>query len=103
MSGRVLCSVTGASTMAKIRCFDCRHEWGLGAATTNRCPKCGWITEIYYDKQAAEQVRDIYNDQDGAPLRQAGVEQLIGINGYSVSYPDEGRLAEVAKKLLDSE
>jgi hypothetical protein len=86
--------------MAKIECANCANQWDLGAATTNRCPSCEWITEIYYDKREAEQVRDIYNEQT-PPDKMAGVCKLIGINGYSVSFPDAGRLAEVAKFLFE--
>ena len=89
--------------MAKIKCYHCSKEWELGTATTNRCPECGWITEIYYDESQAKRVAEIYNDQD-PPLmeqEQSGVEPLIGINGYSVSFPDQGRLSDVAEQLLD--
>jgi len=86
--------------MAQLQCANCSEKWELGTATTNRCPKCEWIIEVYYDKREAEKVRDIYNQQSPSG-NGAGVRDLIGINGYSVSFPDEGRLAKVAKLLLE--
>lgn len=88
--------------MPEVKCANpaCGHVWELGTASTNRCPKCDWITEIYYDKQKAEQVAEVYNDQSPVLIQPAGVLPLIGINGYSVSFPDQGRLAEIADRLL---
>ena len=62
--------------------------------------KCGWIAEIYYEEKEAERVSDIYNEQSPTG-NGAGVRSLIGINGFSVSFEDEGRLAKVAKILLE--
>jgi len=87
--------------MAKVKCANCKTEWELGTATTNRCPQCQWITEIYYDENQANHVASIYNERDPPLPQLSGVQPLIGINGYSVSFPDEGRLAEVAERLLD--
>ena len=88
--------------MAQIECANtnCSTKWDLGTATTNRCPKCGWIAEIYYDQKEAERVSNLYNEQS-ATGNGTGVRPLIGINGFSVSFEDEGRLAEVAKILLE--
>jgi predicted nucleic acid-binding Zn-ribbon protein len=89
--------------MAQIECANCAHQWDLGSAATNRCPKCGWIAEIYYDLAEANRVKDLYNEQSapGSTGNVADVRKLIDINGFSVSFPDEGRLAEVAKILLE--
>ena len=87
--------------MVRVTCFNCEESWELSTATTNRCPKCGWIAEIYYDEAKAEEVRDIYNGQGPLP-QPAGVLPLVGIDGYSVFFPpDEARLAKLAEKLLD--
>ena len=89
--------------MAKVKCANgkCGKTWELGTATSNRCPGCGWITEIYYDESQAKQVAALYNDQAPPCIPPSGVLPLIEMNGYSVSFPDEGRLAEIADKLLD--
>jgi predicted nucleic acid-binding Zn-ribbon protein len=87
--------------MAQIECANCSEKWDLGTAVTNRCPNCGWITEIYYDESEAIRVRDIYNETLRPNSSIAGVRKLIAINGYSVSFPDEGRLREVAESLLE--
>lgn len=90
--------------MAKIKCFHCKKTWPLGTADTNRCPGCGWIVEIYYDRNKADRVARTYNEQDPpSSCDYSGVEALLGVNGFSVSFPDQGRLAEVAAKLLDQE
>ena len=89
--------------MAEIQCFHCQKKWPLGTATTNRCPKCGWIVEIYYDQDEANDVAEIYNNQAPPPPKPSGVEPLIGINGFSVSFPDQDRLAHVAREILDRE
>jgi len=90
--------------MPRVKCFNCETVWELSDAATNRCPgpECGWITEIYYDESRAKEVARIYNSQDPS-LPQSGVCPLEGINGYSVSFPDQGRLAEVAERLLDAD
>ena len=89
--------------MAEIKCFHCAKRWPLGTATTNRCPECGWIVEIYYDRDKADAVASIYHGQDPSPPDLSGVSELIGINGYTVSFPDEDRLAQVAREILDRE
>jgi len=89
--------------MAEIQCYHCGERWALGAATTNRCPKCGWIVEIYYDQKQADAVASIYNDQAPPLPEPSGVKPLIGINGFSVSFPDQDRLAQVAREILDRE
>jgi hypothetical protein len=88
--------------MAQIECANpkCGTKWELGKAATNRCPACGWIAEVYYDKDEADRVSKVYNE-GSANGNGAGVRSLIGINGYSVSFEDEVRLAEVAKILLE--
>lgn len=89
--------------MAEIQCFHCKERWPLGTATTNRCPKCGWIVEIYYRQDEADAVANIYNNQ-APPLREpSGVAPLIDMNGFSVSFPDQDRLAQVARQILDRE
>jgi len=85
--------------MVQIECFNCRHKWPLGDVTTNRCPKCDWILEIYYDKAEADEVAKIYNEGNHTSSR-AGVLSLIGIKGHAVAFPDQGRLAEIADKLV---
>jgi hypothetical protein len=85
--------------MAQIECFNCHHQWSLGDAVNNRCPKCGWIVEIYFDRAEADDVAGIYNEGWGSG--QAGVRPLIGINGYAVSFPDHGHLAEIADRLVN--
>lgn len=87
--------------MAQIQCFICNHKWDLGSATTNRCPNCGAIQEIYYDRDKAEAVARIYNEQSPPLPQPSGVNPLIDMDAYSVSFPDQGRLAEVAEKLID--
>jgi len=87
--------------MAQIECFNCGTKWDLGKATTNRCPTCGWIHEIYADRERAERVAEVYNDQEPRLPSPSGVRPLIGLAGYSVSFPDQGRLAEVAAQLVD--
>ena len=89
--------------MAEIQCFHCNERWPLGTATTNRCPKCGWIVEIYYQQDEADAVAAIYNDQAPPPPEPSGVAPLIGINGFSVSFSDQDRLAQVAREILDRE
>jgi len=83
--------------MIKVKCFNCKESWNLSTANTNRCPECGWIIEIYYDKIKVEAVRDIYNKHVSNYLTQfAGVLPLIGLDGYSISFPpDEARLIEL--------
>jgi predicted RNA-binding Zn-ribbon protein involved in translation (DUF1610 family) len=85
--------------MAQIKCFHCNHEWDLGTTTTNRCPECGWIVEIYYSRDEAEEVAKIYNET-ATNLAHSGVRPLIGINGYAVAFPDQGHLSEIADRLL---
>jgi hypothetical protein len=87
--------------MATVTCYNCRTGWDLSSAMSNRCPVCGWITEIYYEQAEAERVADIYNRQEPPLPKPSGVMPLEGINGYSVSFPDQGRLGEVAEQLLD--
>lgn len=93
--------------MAEIECSNCGTRWDLGTATTNRCPnaKCGWLVEIYYDRADADEVARIYNEQVPVPIQspRAGVRALLNINGFSVSFPDQGRLAAIADKLIDAE
>lgn len=89
--------------MAEIQCFHCQERWPLGTATTNRCPKCDWIVEIYYDRGEADAVAAIYNGHASPPAKPSGVTPLIGINGFSVSFPDQDRLAQVAREILDRE
>lgn len=88
--------------MAKIKCFHCGHVWALGQATTNRCPQCSWIIEIYYDAAEADQVAKIYNADLPPHLisSPSGVLPLEGINGYAVAFPDQGHLACIAGQLL---
>lgn len=88
--------------MAQIECANpkCGTKWNLGDATTNRCPHCGWIAEVYYNQAEADRVSRLYNE-GSVNGSGAGVRPLIGIDGYSVSFEDEGRLAEVAKILLE--
>ena len=86
--------------MAQIQCFHCRARWDLATADTNRCPRCGWVQEIYYDEAEAAHVVKVYNEE-GPPLPEpAGFCPLIGTPGYSVSFPDQRRLARVAERLL---
>ena len=89
--------------MAEIQCFHCQERWPLGTATTNRCPKCGWIVEIYYQQDEANDIAAIYNGQAPSLPEPSGVMPLIGMNGFSVSFPDQGRLAQVAREILDRE
>lgn len=91
--------------MPRVKCFNCGMIWELSDAATNRCPRpeCGWITEIYYDESRAKEVAKIYNSQSPPLPKESGVCPLEGINGYSVSFPDQGRLAEVAERLLDAD
>lgn len=87
--------------MAEIRCFHCKKTWALGTAHTNHCPDCGWVTEIYYDEAEAKRVADLYNSQSPPLPEPSGFEKLIGINGYAVAFPDQGRLATTLGQLLD--
>jgi len=89
--------------MAEIKCFHCETAWPLGTAATNRCPSCGWIVEIYYDRSEADDVAAIYNDQTPPPPERSGVVPLIGINGFAVSFSDQDKLAQVAREILDRE
>lgn len=86
---------------ARVTCFHCGTTRDLASATTNRCPQCGWITETYFDRNEANQVAKIYNQYDPPIANKAGVRRLLGIKGYSVSFPDQRRLADVAEQLLD--
>lgn len=91
--------------MAEIECSNCDTRWNLGTATTNRCPKCGWLVEIYYDRDDADEVARIYNEQAPVPVdgQRAGVRALHGINGFAVSFADQRRLAELAERLMNVE
>ncbi|MCH8965223.1 MAG: hypothetical protein IIB58_09705 [Planctomycetes bacterium] len=59
--------------------------------------------EIYYHQAEADDVTAIYNDQSPPLPEPSGVAPLIGINGFSVSFPDQDRLAQVARQILDRE
>jgi hypothetical protein len=85
--------------MAQIECFHCRHKWDLGTTSTNQCPNCHWIIEIYYDDAEAQEVARIYNNT-ASNLPPSGIRPLIGINGYAVAFPDQGHLSEIADQLL---
>jgi len=90
---------------AKIRCFNGGTTWNLWTSTSNRCPKCDWIQEVYYSRRMADDVADTYNDEQ-PPLNggeRAGVRRLVGLKGFSVSFPDQDRLLQLADKLLDVE
>ena len=86
--------------MAQIECFHCGTRWDVGSSDTSRCPTCGWVHEVYSDRARAERVAKVYNEQ-GPPLPDpSGVRPLIGMHGYSVSFPDQDRLAQVADRLM---
>ena len=87
--------------MTQIECFNCQTKWDLATATTSRCPTCGWIHEIYYKRDQAEAVSRIYNSYSPPLAHPSGVRPLVGDDGYSVSFPDQDRLAAVAEQLID--
>ena len=87
--------------MAEIECFHCQHKWPLGDTTTNRCPQCDWVIEIYYDRDEADRVADIYNTARPPSMDAAGVLPLRDINGYAIAFPDQGRLADIADQLVN--
>ena len=87
--------------MPEIECFHCQHRWLLGDTTTNRCPQCGWVIEIYYDQGDANRAADIYNTSLPPSMAPSGVCPLHDINGYAVAFPDQGRLAEIADQLVN--
>ena len=86
--------------MAKVTCFHCNTTWDLASATTNRCPKCGWITEIFYDKKEADEITKLYNSQQPPPPAPSGICPLVGLEGFSASFPDQSRLADVALQFI---
>ena len=86
--------------MAEIVCAVCNHRWPLGDATTNRCPNCDAVVEIYYDAAEAERVAQVYNGERANGQPRSGVRSLLGINGFAVAFPDSGRLAEIAERLI---
>lgn len=99
--------VCESDTSARVKCanLECGHEWTLATATTNCCPGCQWITEIYYNQGAANHVVAVYNDNPLLRIydQKADVLPLIGLKGYSVSFPSQERLAEVTEQILNCE
>ena len=86
--------------MAQVKCFHCKAVWDLASATTNRCPTCGCITEIFYNKKEAERVAKLYNKLQPPPPAPSGVSPLVGIEGFSVPFPEQSRIAEVAAQFI---
>lgn len=93
------------TTTAKLNCYNCGATWNLWTSTTNRCPKCRWIQEVYYSRRMAGDVVDTYNTEMPALNggERAGLRRLIGLKGFSVSFPDQDRLLKLADKLLNVE
>ena len=71
--------------MARIQCANCGETWDLAAATTNRCPQCQWITEVYFSETEVQRVARIYNRADRLNARRealalygAWLDDLLG-------------------------
>ena len=88
--------------MIEVECFHCRKRWPMATASSNRCPHCDWITEVYFDHQDAERMSETYNSLSPALPEPSGISPFVGIDGYSVSFPDQTRIADAVFKVLES-
>ena len=88
--------------MIEVQCFHCRTRWPLATASSNRCPHCGWVTEVYYDHHDADEISATYNSLSPALPEPSGVLPLVGIDAFSVSFPEQLRIADAVCKVLES-
>ncbi len=85
----------------KVQCAHCSAQLDL-ADLSGRCPSpsCGSVYEVYYDRAEADRVAQVYNTQNPPAVPPAGVRKFDDANGWVVFFRDEGRLAEVAARIL---
>jgi hypothetical protein len=87
--------------MIELECFHCRTRWPLASASSNRCPQCGWVTEVYYDHDDAEKISETYNSLSPELPEPSGVLPLVGLEAFSVSFPEQSRIADAVFKVLE--
>jgi len=82
-----------------VPCVYCSTKLDL-AHLGGRCPQCDAVFEVYYERQRAEEVAAVYNNQTDSADPPAKVSKFEDANGWVVFFRDEGRLARVARQLL---
>lgn len=86
--------------MIQVECFHCHRKWSLASAESNRCPECGWITEVFYDRREADRITGIYNSLEPPLPSPSGVMPLMGSDAFSVSFPEQSRIADAVSRVL---